>query len=90
MNETKVQIGEDVLLDIGVHSDWYISSIGYNGKSVAVTLCRKADQNKEWWLADALQIWKNCDNCGTKTEACYFCNPMRSMWTLPHTERESK
>lgn len=52
MDETKVQIGEDVLLDIGTHSDWYISSIGYDGESVDVALRRKADRNKEWWLAD--------------------------------------
>lgn len=55
MDETKVQIGEDVVLDIGTHSDWYISSIGYDGESVDVALRRKADRNKEWWLADTLQ-----------------------------------
>ena len=55
MDETKVQIGEDVLLDIGTHSDWYISSIGYDGESVDVALRRKADRNKEWWLADTPQ-----------------------------------
>lgn len=55
MDETKVQIGEDVLLDIGIHSDWYISSIGYDGESVGVALRRKADRHKEWWLADAPQ-----------------------------------
>ena len=47
MDETKVQIGEDVLLDIGIHSEWYISSIGYDGESVDVALRRKADRNKE-------------------------------------------
>lgn len=52
MDETKVQIGEDVLLDIGIHSDWYISSIGYDGESVDVALRRKADRNKEWWLTE--------------------------------------
>ena len=54
MDETKVQIGEDVLLDIGIHSDWYISSIGYDYdcESVNVSLRKKADQHKEWWLAD--------------------------------------
>ena len=55
MDETKVQIGEDVLLDIGTHSDWYISSIGYDGESVDVTLRRKVDRNKEWWIADTPQ-----------------------------------
>ena len=59
MDETKVQIGEDVLLDIGTHSDWYISSIGYDGESVDVTLRRKADRNKEWWLAKQTDCpWK--------------------------------
>ena len=52
MDETKVQIGEDVLLNIGIHSGWYISSIGYDGESVDVALSRKADRNKEWWVAD--------------------------------------
>ena len=53
MEETKVQIGGDVLLDIGIHSDWYISSIGYDGESVNVELRRKEDHSNKWWLADA-------------------------------------
>ena len=65
MDETKVQIGEDVLLDIGIHSDWYISSIGYDGESVDVALRRKADRNKEWWLADTPQ---------TETKRVGYCN----------------
>lgn len=76
MNETKVQIGNDVLLDIGTHSDWYISAVGYNGESVDVKLHRKIDRNKEWWLVDTSQMerikthdycdicnHKGCDNC---------------------------
>ena len=55
MDETKVQIGEDVLLDIGIHSDWYIGAVSYNGESVSVDLRRKADRHKEWWLADTPQ-----------------------------------
>lgn len=55
MDEVKVQIGEEVLLDIGIHSEWYISSVGYDGESVDVALRRKADRNKEWWLADTPQ-----------------------------------
>ena len=55
MDETKVQIGEDVLLDIGIHSDWYISAVGYNGESVDVVLRRKADKECKWWLADTPQ-----------------------------------
>ena len=55
MDETKVQIGEDVLLDISIHSDWYISAVGYDGEGVDVALRRKADRNKEWWLADTPQ-----------------------------------
>ena len=61
MDETKVQIGEDVLLDIGIHSDWYVSSIGYDGESVDVAFRRKADRNKEWWLADTPQT--DCNGC---------------------------
>ena len=60
MDETKVQIGEDVLLDIGTHSDWYISAVGYNGESVDVVLRRKADEECKWWLADTPQT-----DCGT-------------------------
>lgn len=66
MDETKVQIGEDVLLDIGIHSDWYISSIGYDGESVDVALRRKADRNKEWWLADTPQTDYPCNTCANK------------------------
>lgn len=49
MEETKVRIGEEVLLDIGTHSEWYISSLGYDGESVDITLRRKADRDKDWW-----------------------------------------
>lgn len=66
MDETKVQIGDDVLLDIGIHSDWYISSIGYDGESVDVALRRKADRNKGWWLADTPQT--DCDKHCVQTE----------------------
>lgn len=44
MEETRIQIGEAVLLDIGIHSDWFISEVGYNGESVDVVLRRKADE----------------------------------------------
>ena len=76
MNETKVQIGNDVLLDIGTHSDWYISEVGYDGKSVDVKLHRKADQYKEWWLADFPQTERiktsdYCDICNHK--GCENC-----------------
>ena len=36
--------------------------------------------------ADAPQTEKNCDNCGSKTEACYFCDGKCNMWT-PQKER---
>lgn len=52
MDETKVQIGEEVLLDIGMHSEWYISSLGYDGESVDITLRRKADRDKDWWQTE--------------------------------------
>lgn len=55
MEETKVRIGEEVLLDIGTHSEWYISSLGYDGESVDITLRRKADRDKDWWLVDPPQ-----------------------------------
>lgn len=56
MEETKVRIGEEVLLDIGTHSEWYISSLGYDGESLDITLRRKADRDKDWWwLVDTPQ-----------------------------------
>lgn len=55
MEETKVRIGEEVLLDIGMHSEWYISSLGYDGESVDITLRRKTDRDKDWWLVDTPQ-----------------------------------
>ena len=61
MEETKVQIGDDVLLDIGTHSDWYISGVCYDGESVNVVLRRKADEECRWWLADTPQT--DCNTC---------------------------
>lgn len=52
MDETKVQIGDDVLLDIGTHSDWYISTICYDNESVNIELRRKTDRNNKWWVAE--------------------------------------
>lgn len=64
MGDTKVQIGKDVILNIGIHSDWYISALSYDGKSINVNLYRKADRYKEWWLADTPQTEpKMCANC---------------------------
>lgn len=60
MEETKVRIGEEVLLDIGTDSEWYISSLGYDGESVDITLRRKADRDKDWWrLVDTPQSVEN-------------------------------
>ena len=86
MDETKVQIGEDVLLDIGTHSDWYISSIGYDGESVDVVLRRKVDRNKEWWLVDTSQT--DCDNCRHYKLACELFSDICK--TEPQTEREDE
>ena len=52
MDETKVQIGDDVLLDIGTHSDWYISTFCYDNESVNIVLCRKINRNNRWWVAE--------------------------------------
>jgi hypothetical protein len=74
MDETKVQIGKEVLLDIGVHSEWYISAVGYNGESVDVVLRRKADRSKEW-LADTPQT--DCETCkhyGVVSVSCDRCD----------------
>ncbi len=61
MEETKVRIGDEVVLDIGTHSEWYISSLGYDGESVDITLRRKSDRGKDWWwLVDPPQT--DCDD----------------------------
>lgn len=73
MDETKVLISEDVLLNIGIHSDWYISSIGYDGESVDVALRRKADRNKEWWLADTPQTETKRRKYDVRNEDCKQC-----------------
>lgn len=61
MDETKVQIGDDVLLDIGTHSDWYISAICYDNESVNVELRRKTDRNNKWWVAESQAGY--CNEC---------------------------
>ena len=55
-DETKVQIGNDVLLDVGINSDWYISSVGYEygyeekAREVTITLKNREDENKLWQM----------------------------------------
>lgn len=87
MDETKVQIGEDVLLDIGIHSDWYISSIGYDGESVDVALRRKADRNKEWWLADTPQT--DCETCKHYKLACELFSEVCKYEPITQTETQN-
>lgn len=47
---TKLQIGNDVLLNVGVNSDWYISSASYSRdpKEVTITLREKETERSEW------------------------------------------
>ena len=49
MEETRIQIGDEVLLVVDISADWYISGAGYDGESVDITLRRKADRGKNWW-----------------------------------------
>ena len=65
MDETKVQIGEDVVLDIGTHSDWYISAVCYNGESVNVDLRRKADWHKDRQKHRAKRLQSSLPKDGT-------------------------
>ena len=44
MGETRIQIGDEVLLVVDISADWYISSAGYDGECVDVTLRRKSDR----------------------------------------------
>lgn len=47
MDETKVQIGDEVLLDIGTNPDWYISTIWHDKESFNVEMRRKTDYNNK-------------------------------------------
>ena len=87
MDETKVQIGEDVLLDIGIHSDWYISAVGYNGESVDVVFRRKADEERKWWLADTPQT--DCDTCRHYKLACELFSEVCKYEPTTQTETQS-
>ena len=54
MDETRVLIGDDVLLDIGVNSEWYICSISYdrlnqNRPTIIVELHRKDESTDCPW-----------------------------------------
>lgn len=48
MDGTRIQIGDDVLLDVDVNADWYISGVGYDGKFVDITLSIKFDRENCW------------------------------------------
>lgn len=65
MEDTKVQIGDDCLLDLGVNSEWYISILSYDNESVSVELRRKADRYSEWWRAEQTEpsLTARCLNC---------------------------
>lgn len=52
MVETRIQIGDEVLLAVDISADWYISSAGYDGKSVDITLRRKSDKEICWTFTD--------------------------------------
>ena len=56
----------------------------YYMKSIAKSFERIADALES--ATNTLQTGKNCDNCGTKTELCYYCDSGHNMWT-PQTNR---
>lgn len=78
MDETKVSIGDDVLLDIGVHSDWYISTLCYDNESVNVELRRKTDRYNEWWRAE--QTEPQTHDIRTDTHECVTCRHNDEPW----------
>jgi len=47
MEEYKVRLGEDVVLDLGIGSDWYISELSYDRVSVTITLHSKKPSSSE-------------------------------------------
>ena len=72
MDETKVQIGNDVLLDVGINPDWYISSVGYEygyeekAREVTITLRNRGDENKLWRTLGELITDRKTENCSEK------------------------
>ena len=60
MDETKVQIGNDVILGVDINSEWYISSVGYEygyeekTREVTITLKNREDENKLWQMLGEL------------------------------------
>lgn len=48
MLETRIQIGDEVLLAVDISADWYISGAGYDGESVDITLRKKSDRENCW------------------------------------------
>lgn len=93
MEETKVRIGEEVLLDIGTHSEWYISSVGYDGESVDITLRRKANRDKDWWwLADPpqtdLEVTRN--SLRTDCTGCKFVGLYDTEFPCANCSRKTK
>lgn len=41
MDETRVQIGEDVILDLGTNSEWCICMVSWDGHTISIELRRK-------------------------------------------------
>ena len=101
MEDTKVQIGDDCLLDLGVNSEWYISTLCYDNESVNVELRRKADRYSEWWRAEQTEpnSSEKPNNCEPKPcewckfydgENCFSQEPCKVMLYFkdePQTER---
>lgn len=54
MDETRIRIGNEVLFAVDINTDWYISSMGYDGKSVGITLRKKSDR-ENCWIYDGSQ-----------------------------------
>lgn len=52
MDETRIQIGDEVLLSLDINADWYISSMGYDRESVDITLRKKSDRENSWAYTD--------------------------------------
>lgn len=84
MEATEVRIGKEVLLDIGTHSEWFISSVGYNGESVDITLRRKADIDKDWWRfvdtpQTAQKIAELQEMCGIEIDVDDFIRKLNNL-----------
>ena len=87
-DETKVQIGNEVILSVDINSEWYISSVGYEygyeekAREVTITLKNREDENKLWQMlgeiiAEPKDEPQTCSVNGRPYSECSDCEYFR-------------